>query len=83
MSDAVTSVGFVGGGQMAEALIGGILGVKLCSPEFVWATDPVAARRDRLKSTFGIRIGEDNRALTGWADLVILAVKPQMLPTVL
>lgn len=83
MPDAVTSVGFVGGGQMAEAMIGGILGVELCSPEFVWATDPVAARRDRLKSTFGIRIGEDNRALTGWADLVILAVKPQMLPTVL
>lgn len=83
MSDAVVSVGFVGGGQMAEAIIGGILGVGLCSPEFVWATDPVAARRDRLKSAFGIHVGEDNRALTERADLVILAVKPQVLSSVL
>ena len=83
MPDTVTPVGFVGGGQMAEAIVGGMLGAKLCSSEWLWATDPVAARRDRLKSGFGIRVGEDNRALTEWADLVILAVKPQVLPRVL
>lgn len=83
MPDPVSSVGFVGGGQMAEAIVGGMLGAQLCSPESVWATDPVAARRDRLKTVFGIRVGEDNRALTAWADLVILAVKPQVLPSVL
>lgn len=83
MPDPVISVGFVGGGQMAEAIVGGMLGAKLCSPQGLWATDPVAARRDQLKTLFGVRVGEDNRALTEWADLVILAVKPQVLPGVL
>jgi len=83
MPDLATSVGFVGGGQMAEAIVGGMLGATLCSPDRLWATDPVDVRRDRLKSAFGIRVGEDNRALTEWADLIILAVKPQVLPSVL
>jgi len=79
----MTSVGFVGGGQMAEAIVGGMLGAGLCPPERLWATDPADARRDRLKSAFGIRVGENNRALTEWADLIVLAVKPQVLSGVL
>ncbi len=76
-------IGFVGGGQMAEALIGGLLAGQVCGPELIWATDPVADRRDRLKSQFGIRVGTDNREAIAWADVVLLAVKPQTLPDVL
>ena len=74
---------FVGGGQMAEAIIGGLLAGHICRPELLWATDPVPARCDRLKGQFGIRVGSDNCQAVAWADVVILAVKPQVLPVVL
>ena len=68
---------------MAEAMIGGLLSGQVCPAESIWATDPVADRRDRLKSQFGIRVGPANREAVAWADVVVLAVKPQMLPAVL
>ena len=68
---------------MAEAIIGGLLGGDVCRPELLWATDPVPALCDRLKSEFGVRIGSDNRQAVAWADVVLLAVKPQALPQVL
>lgn len=67
---------------MAEAMIGGLLSGQVCSAESIWATDPVAERRDRLKSQFGIRVGPANREAAAWADVVVLAVKPQTLPAV-
>ena len=67
---------------MAEAMIGGLLAGNLCRPESMWATDRVAERCDLLKSRFGVRVGSDNRAAVVWADVVVLAVKPQVLPAV-
>jgi pyrroline-5-carboxylate reductase len=84
LSPTITSkITFVGGGQMAEAIIGGLLAGQVCPAESIWATDPVAERRDRLKSQFGIRVGPANLEAVSWADVVILAVKPQTLPAVL
>ncbi|MBX3372174.1 MAG: pyrroline-5-carboxylate reductase [Nitrospira sp.] len=77
------NIAVLGGGQMAEALIGGLLASKVSEPQFICATDPVSARRDLLKSRFGIQVGEDNAKAVGGADLVLLAVKPQVLPAVL
>ena len=68
---------------MAEALIGGLLAAGACEPAFICATDPVAARRDALKSRFGIRVGDENAKAVREADLVVLAVKPQAMPAVL
>jgi pyrroline-5-carboxylate reductase len=76
-------IAFIGGGQMAEALIGGLLSGQVCVPELIWATDPLADRRDRLKGQFGIRVGADNREAIAWADIGLLAVKPQTLAGVL
>ncbi len=77
------NITFLGGGQMAEALIGGLLASKVSEPECLCATDPVAARRDHLKSRFGIHVSEDNAKAVREADLVVLAVKPQVLPALL
>ena len=83
-SPTITSkITFIGGGQMAEAMIGGLLLGQVCPAESIWATDPVAERRDRLKSQFGIRVGPANREAVAWADVVVLAVKPQTIPAVL
>jgi pyrroline-5-carboxylate reductase len=68
---------------MAEALVGGLLSGQVCSAESIWATDPVAERRDRLKGQFGVRVGLANREAVAWADVVVLAVKPQTFPAVL
>ncbi|HEY7531304.1 MAG TPA: pyrroline-5-carboxylate reductase [Nitrospiraceae bacterium] len=74
---------FIGGGQMAEALIGGLLAGEICAPELIWAIDPLADRRDRLKSLFGIRVSADAREALGWTEVALLAVKPQTLPDIL
>ena len=76
-------IAFIGGGQMAEALIGGLVAGQVCRAEGIWATDPVAGRCDRLKTQFGVRVGSDNRQAVAWADVAILAVKPQSMPDVL
>lgn len=68
---------------MAEAMISGLRLGQVCAAESMWATDPLAERRDRLKSQFGIRVGAANREAVSWADVAVLAVKPQMLPAVL
>jgi pyrroline-5-carboxylate reductase len=82
-SPLTKNIAFIGGGQMAEAIISGLLAGNVCRPDALWATDPVPARCDRLKSQFGVRVGSDNRQAVAWAEMVILAVKPQSLPDVL
>ncbi len=67
---------------MAEAMIAGLLG-GVCGSDTLWASDPLPARRDRLKSRFAIRVGSDNGQAVTWADITILAVKPQSLAAVL
>lgn len=79
----VNKIAFIGGGQMAEAMIGGLLSGQVCPPELIWATDPLPERCDRLKGRFGIRVGLANHEAVAWADVVVLAVKPQALPAVL
>ncbi len=76
-------IAFLGGGQMAEALIGGLLSGGACEPESLRAADPLQARRDLLKQRFGIQTGSDNRHAVAWADVIVLAVKPQMMAGVL
>lgn len=82
-SALVCKIAFVGGGQMAEALIGGMLSAKLCKPDQILTADLDAGRLDHLKKTFGIRIGGSNREAAGWGDVVVLSVKPQALDGVL
>ncbi len=76
------NVALIGAGQMAEALIGGFLESGLLASSRLRATDPDAGRRDLVGRRFGIAVGVDNRDAAAWADVVILAVKPQTLPAV-
>ena len=64
---------------MAEALIGGLLEARALEIADLWATDPMAERRELMKRRFGIKVGIDNKEAAGWADVVLLAVKPQSL----
>jgi pyrroline-5-carboxylate reductase len=76
-------VGFVGGGNMAEALIRGLLGTGLVPADLLAATDVRTERTEQLARQFAITAHGDNVRLVREADVVLLAVKPQILATVL
>jgi len=76
---AERTIATVGSGVMAEAMIAGLLRGKLVSPDRVVASHPRAERRDQLTAEYAIRTVASNvEAVTG-ADVVLLAIKPQML----
>jgi pyrroline-5-carboxylate reductase len=76
-------VGFVGGGNMGEALVRGLLGAGTVDADHVTATDVRAERTAQLARQFGITAHADNVRLVRESDVVILAVKPQIMPAVL
>ena len=72
---------FIGCGAMGEAILKGMLGGGLVKKEQVTAAVPTAKRQAYLQETYGIAVTGDNSAAVKEADLVILAVKPQMAKT--
>jgi pyrroline-5-carboxylate reductase len=78
-----TRLGMVGTGVMAEAMLAGLLERDLIAPGNAVCTHPRAARREVLASTYGVRTAAENREATRDTDIVLLAVKPQMLAGVM
>jgi pyrroline-5-carboxylate reductase len=69
-------IGFLGGGNMARALIGGLL-QRGASAAQLSVGEPGAAARERLARDFGVQVSADNRSAIEGCALLILAVKPQ------
>jgi len=82
MSELGKTIGFIGAGNMAEAMIRGLLRGKVFVPERVTASAPREERRRELVEKFAIRATGDNREAAR-ADIVVLSVKPQILSKVL
>lgn len=76
-------VAFVGSGTMAEAMIRGLIARAGMAPERIAASGPRAERARELAGRYGIRCCTDNAEAAEGADLVVLTVKPQVLPAVL
>jgi pyrroline-5-carboxylate reductase len=76
-------IAVIGAGNMGEALVAGMLAAKAATPDELHASDVVADRLGRLKARYQIHVGSDNKAAAAWADVVILAVEPQVLDEVL
>nr|VFJ53681.1 MAG: pyrroline-5-carboxylate reductase [Candidatus Kentron sp. DK]VFJ57431.1 MAG: pyrroline-5-carboxylate reductase [Candidatus Kentron sp. DK] len=70
------TIAFIGGGNMAASLIGGILGAGF-QRERLWVSEPDAGKRDALAGKFGIHVTGDNIEAAEGADTVVFAVKPQ------
>ncbi len=68
---------FIGGGNMAEALIRGFLSSRIAKPRNICVSDVVATRLDHLRRKFRLRTSQDNAAAVSDADVIILAIKPQ------
>jgi pyrroline-5-carboxylate reductase len=72
---------FIGGGNMGRCLVGGLIGDgHPC--EHLRVSDPDPERLQVLHERFGVRTGNDNRSTIAGADVVILAVKPQVVRAV-
>ena len=76
------TIATVGSGVMAEAIIAGLLRGRLVTPEQIVASHPRADRREALERAHGIRTVDGNGAAVAGADVVLLAIKPQMLARV-
>jgi pyrroline-5-carboxylate reductase len=76
-------IGFVGGGNMATALIKGLLAAGLYRPEQIMASDVDTPKLAGLRRRFKIGTTTDNAALVGDAKVLIIAVKPQIIDAVL
>lgn len=70
-------IAFLGGGNMAEAILAGLLAGEVASPERLVVADVAAERREHLVNRYGIETTADNAAAVRGADVVVLAVKPQ------
>lgn len=79
----MTKIGFVGAGKMAEAMIAGLIEKGFCGPDGILASDANSERLTEISRQFGIRITLDNAEVMSYADVCVLAVKPQQLNEVL
>jgi len=77
MTLGIGTLGFIGGGNMAEAIIRGILDTGLLKPEQLLVTDKSGERRDYLGKAFPIRLVTSNVEVLDKADVLMFAVKPQ------
>jgi pyrroline-5-carboxylate reductase len=76
-------VGIVGAGVMAEAMIAGLLADRAIGPGQLVASHPRKDRRESLAAQHGITLAARNTDAVADADIVVLAVKPQMLTAVM
>jgi pyrroline-5-carboxylate reductase len=79
----VATIGFIGSGNMAEALIKGIIQAGVYLPQDIYVSDVLPERLDKLVETYCVQRAQDNGALASTVDTIILSVKPQILDTVL
>lgn len=76
-------IGFIGGGNMGGAIMSGIVNTGVCAAEDVWVYDIHASARERLQRELGISTTDCVETLIDIAEIIVLAVKPQVLPSVL
>ena len=76
-------LGVIGLGNMATAMIGGIVKAGVFAPSDIAGSDAAPSQRDKAKESLKIDTCEDNREVVKISDYLILAVKPQIYETVL
>ncbi|KIH77874.1 pyrroline-5-carboxylate reductase [Geoalkalibacter ferrihydriticus] len=75
-------IGFIGGGNMAEALLKGLTAGTFPA-ERILVAEPRESQRRALEKKYGVRVSDDNLEVARTCDVLILAVKPQLLDEVL
>jgi pyrroline-5-carboxylate reductase len=81
MADALSQlprIAFVGAGNMASSIIGGLIASGHCA-DHISAADPFPASLDRLREIAPVAVHSNNASAVAGADIIILAVKPQVM----
>jgi pyrroline-5-carboxylate reductase len=76
-------IGFIGTGNMGEALIAGLLKAKFTTPEQIMAFDADGERLRFIQKKYGIKKASDNNYLSSQCDPLLLCVKPQLMKEVI
>lgn len=76
-------IGVLGAGKMGPAILRGVIRAGLVEKKQVMASEPRDEARELLAQELGIKATADNREVCDFADVIILAVKPQVVPIVL
>lgn len=76
-------IGFIGLGNMAQAIIGGILATGVASERDIVGYDPSLSARNRAAEKYNIAMTDGNQSVVKQADIVVFAVKPQILESVI
>jgi pyrroline-5-carboxylate reductase len=79
----VMKIGFIGCGNMATAIIGGILKNQIITPQEILAFDKMEAVQKKIKDELGICLAQSNVDVVQNSEVVVLAVKPQFYPEVI
>jgi pyrroline-5-carboxylate reductase len=77
------TIGFVGAGNMAETLLSGLISTNLSKPSNIICSDVRKDRLEELKETYGINITTDNSEAIRSSQIVIYAIKPQIMAEVI
>ena len=77
----IQRIAFIGGGNMATSLIGG-LRARGIAPATITVAEPVATQRESLQREFGVTVFADGPTAATKADVIVLAVKPQQMADV-
>ncbi len=77
------SIAFIGGGVMAEAMIGGLIEGRLVASDRITVGEPREKRRTELENRYQLHATTDNHAAVRAAETVVFSIKPQMLTRVL
>jgi pyrroline-5-carboxylate reductase len=72
-------IGMIGAGNMASALVRGLIASGRVTKEQIRASDVLEEKRRAMAEAHGIAVGDDNADVASFADLVVLAVKPQVI----
>src|SRR3981081_2067655 len=78
-----STLSVVGAGVMAEAIIAGVLERKLVAAGNIVASHPRADRRQALGEKYGVHVTAENAEAARRGDVVVLGIKPQVMPGVL
>lgn len=76
-------LGFIGTGNMASAIMGGVINKGLIAPNEIIGSDLYAPSREKVASQFGIHVTDSNLEVVKTAEIIVLSVKPQFYASVI
>ncbi|AVQ46843.1 pyrroline-5-carboxylate reductase [Clostridium botulinum] len=76
-------IGFIGAGNMGQAMVGGIVNSKLVAPENIILSDLNEKTLEAANEKFGVRVTTNSNELAKEADILVLSVKPNLYPIVI